>query len=565
MKQKLVIVCSLIAVSAHGLLGDSVSGTFDTTVEDSISRSVEQAVAESVDQSVSDAMTDEVSTGVEDGVAESIEQSVTLETESLVENRVTEFVEDEVTTQIFEEVASGVNEFLSDSVASDIGNQVAQDIGDSVAEASTEQAGSLVEENVESAVANAVSLGVDQQITGRIEGRVTGGISRRGQPAGDLNEVVGAALEESEQVLSWLLPVTGASGKTLFYEHEVEDGWKSVYREWLVSLPGGGVDSLNINGIHILEVIEYQALDMTLVRIRVNRNMDSLASLGALGVDVGILDRNHIYDYKPQAKQSAEPVQADTGIEAIRREPLCRAPVRIGMIDSAVNLKHPLLRGSTINQRLFLPEGANIPMDHGSAVAGVLVARGSELSGLIPEASLEVAAVMYQRENQSQGATALDLLSAMEWLAERQVRVVNLSLAGPPNRLIEAAIQRLYDRGVILVASVGNQGPAAPPLFPAAYDGVIGVTAVDRARSVYRWANRGKQVDFAALGVDVTSLGKVDELIVRSGTSLATPVVSAHAACAGVDNNAVTEALAAKAEDLGEPGRDRIFGIGYLH
>ena len=97
----------------------------------------------------------------------------------------------------------------------------------------------------------------------------------------------------------------------------------------------------------------------------------------------------------------------------------------------------------------------------------------------------------------------LSLVMAIEALTARGVKVINLSLAGPANPLLQRAIDVASAAGVIIVAAAGNEGPAAGPAYPAAYSGVIAVTAVDRNLAVYRRANRGDYVDIAAPGVEV--------------------------------------------------------------
>lgn len=62
--------------------------------------------------------------------------------------------------------------------------------------------------------------------------------------------------------------------------------------------------------------------------------------------------------------------------------------------------------------------------------------------------------------------SAVAIARAMGWLAANGARVVNISLVGPPNPLLEAATKALLARGVLVVAAVGNDGPAAPPQYP---------------------------------------------------------------------------------------------------
>src|SRR6185503_9291329 len=96
------------------------------------------------------------------------------------------------------------------------------------------------------------------------------------------------------------------------------------------------------------------------------------------------------------------------------------------------------------------------------------------------------------------GAAVDAVADAFSWLVGERVPVINVSLVGPPNALLEAVVLRVIARGYLIVAAVGNDGPAAPPLYPAAYRDVIGVTAVDAHRLVLVEAGRGSLVNFAA-------------------------------------------------------------------
>ncbi|HEY0490324.1 MAG TPA: S8 family serine peptidase, partial [Telluria sp.] len=114
------------------------------------------------------------------------------------------------------------------------------------------------------------------------------------------------------------------------------------------------------------------------------------------------------------------------------------------------------------------------------------------------------------------------------WLAGEQVGVINISLVGPPNVLLERVVTAMIRRGHVLVAAVGNDGPAAPPLYPASYRGVVGVTGVDQRGRALPEAARGPQVMFAAPGNRIVSaaVGSPPFRPMR-GTSFAAPVVAA--------------------------------------
>ena len=130
-------------------------------------------------------------------------------------------------------------------------------------------------------------------------------------------------------------------------------------------------------------------------------------------------------------------------------------------------------------------------------------------------------------------------------------------------------IERLAARGVIVVAPTGNGGPHAQPVYPAAYDAVIAVTAVDRHGRIYRRAGRGGHVDLAAPGVGVWTAASVRGARPRTGTSFAVPFVAAAAALwqqaePSAGPKEILARMAATSWDLGEPGRDPVYGHGLL-
>src|SRR3546814_17000765 len=81
--------------------------------------------------------------------------------------------------------------------------------------------------------------------------------------------------------------------------------------------------------------------------------------------------------------------------------------------------------------------------------------------------------------------------------------VATISLVGPDNKLLAAAVTRAQQRGMLIVAAVGNNGPAAPHAYPASYRGVLAVTGVDAKDRLLPEAGRALHVDFAAPGDDV--------------------------------------------------------------
>ena len=194
----------------------------------------------------------------------------------------------------------------------------------------------------------------------------------------------------------------------------------------------------------------------------------------------------------------------------------------------------------------------------------------SRTPGLIPGGKLIAVDAFHRAGRQDDRSAAFDLARALDLLVGRQVQVINLSLAGPPNLLLEQAVKKAGERGIIMVAAAGNDGPRAEPAYPAAYEEVIAVTATDRRKRPYRRAGRGEHIDFAAPGVAVWTAASVSGARPKTGTSFAAPFVTAAVAMmkaseADLAPELLRDRLTGHAEDLGEPGKDPVFGWGLLN
>ncbi|MEM9169818.1 MAG: S8 family serine peptidase [Pseudomonadota bacterium] len=211
-------------------------------------------------------------------------------------------------------------------------------------------------------------------------------------------------------------------------------------------------------------------------------------------------------------------------------------------------------------QRKFVPDDAVFARPHGARVAMQALAAGA--------GSVVVADVF---SSETGFADAAAIARALDWMAAQGVPVINLSLAGPPNVLVERAVASVVATGHVVVAAVGNEGPEETPLFPAAYPGVVGVTAVDADLAIYPKANAGPGVDIAAVGVGAPVGADASAVM---GTSYAAPVVAGFLSerLAGpmlAGPVAGSEALALSilrrhAIDLGPPGPDERYGVGAL-
>lgn len=325
------------------------------------------------------------------------------------------------------------------------------------------------------------------------------------------------------------------------------NGWPVVTGEVVaVDLPQAARDQALAAGFTVLREERLDALDLSIVvlapprRLTLDRAVRRLREM-APGAEIAF---NHVAS---PAGMTAAPLAPPASPQTNGAAP----GARLGLIDTGVEATHPALAGSAIEQRGF--SGPPQMGSHGTAVASLMVGDAGVFKGGDPGAALLVADIYGGR---AAGGSATALASALAWMVERRVAVVNISLVGPRNALIERAVSAAKRRGLILVAAVGNDGPAAPPLYPAAYPQVIGVTAVNAQGRVLPEAGRGEQVDYAAPGADMAAAGKAGSFVTVRGTSFAAPLVAALIAKSGRQSLRPTEA--------GAPGRDDVYGDGVV-
>lgn len=222
-----------------------------------------------------------------------------------------------------------------------------------------------------------------------------------------------------------------------------------------------------------------------------------------------------------------------------------RTPV--GIIDGAPgrHVRPSAMRG--------FARGAPHPSHHGSAIvslldyAGVQDIRVADVYGTDPA-----------------GGNAMAIAKALGWLTQGGTKVVAISLVGPRNALLERAIASAQKHGVIIVAAVGNDGPAAPPAYPASYRGVLAVTAVDGRNRALIEAGKADHLDYAAPGADLRVRNADGKATRVRGTSFAVPLVAARAAAHPGEISQIVTHLDKEAVDLGKRGPDRVFGRGLV-
>jgi subtilisin family serine protease len=271
----------------------------------------------------------------------------------------------------------------------------------------------------------------------------------------------------------------------------------------------------------------------------------------------GDYDYNHIY-WTSGSGDDAAPIAAGPVVPAPPS-----AIARIGMIDSGVDLTHPALALSHTEQRGC--DGRSVPAAHGTAVASLIAGSAANFRGAMPGARL-LAVDVYCAD--VTGGSTDRVALAFATLTQAGVAVINVSLVGPRNATLARVVAAVQARGVLVVAAVGNDGPAAAPLYPAALPGVIAVTGVDDRDRVLPEAGRGSHVAFAAPGAELRAADLQHGYATVRGTSYAAPIVAGLlGGLLGPQPDSGAQALQAlivTARDLGPHGRDPIYGYGLV-
>jgi len=400
------------------------------------------------------------------------------------------------------------------------------------------------------------------------------------RPLSALDQTLNDVQSGSQAALSELrgLQITRmvrANPKTI----DVDDHGNPLVRGEILALSPSEDALARAQALHFV-VLREDVIESLGLRVVVFRSPDSLSTKKALRAlraadPNGTYDFNHIYTgsgmvdaaaVQPPASQSpaaSTPLPADAPeLKSIANEPGVR--VRVGLLDSGVNTEHAVFKRSLLHSW-----GCGIqPVAdaHGTAVASLIIGQADKFRGVRPDAELFAADVYCGKAT---GGAVDALVAAFDWLVRQHVPVINVSLVGPANLMLERVVAALTGQGFLIVAAVGNDGPAAPPLYPASYPHVVGVTAVDAHNKVLIEAARGPQVMFASPGADLAAAGNEGGYAAVRGTSFASPIVAALLAGAlsapsPVEAAAAVDALAKSALDLGKPGRDLTYGFGLV-
>jgi subtilisin family serine protease len=258
--------------------------------------------------------------------------------------------------------------------------------------------------------------------------------------------------------------------------------------------------------------------------------------------------------------------------------------VLIGVVDTGWQTDHPDLVDKVAGQHDFVDEDpvAEGYDYHGTSVAGVAAADTNNNEGV---AGVGFNARFVMAKACARFCKTEDTAPAIDWLVQEQgVKIINLSFGRdlPPDQILGDAIREAQEAGALVVASAGNDGVDTDSFYPACFEGVLGVGAVSDNGTKASFSNTGPCVDLVAPGESLITTfdendpipgpdGPVHTLYASvGGTSFAAPQVAGTAALIMARNRGwsakeIAERLEKYADDMGEPGRDDIYGNGLLN
>lgn len=245
--------------------------------------------------------------------------------------------------------------------------------------------------------------------------------------------------------------------------------------------------------------------------------------------------------------------------------------VPIAILDSGVDPEHEDLK----NRILF---GYNAFKDddefydehgHGTHVAGITAAMTNNDIGIAGVSWFNPILPVKVLNEDAEG-TAFEVASGIRWATDHGAKVINMSLGDTFNsRIMHDAIRYAYKNDVVLIAAAGNDN-VETPMYPAAYDEVIAVSAVDDQRHKAIFSNYGNHIDVTAPGEHIPSTFLDNSYVMMSGTSMAAPHVAGLAGLIRsihpeLTNDEVAEIIRSTANDIGPEGFDPYYGFGEIN
>lgn len=236
--------------------------------------------------------------------------------------------------------------------------------------------------------------------------------------------------------------------------------------------------------------------------------------------------------------------------------------IKIAILDTGIGAHSALPDG--IRQVDLVSTAGEIPINgHGTAVASLIVGKSGLARGIAPGAEI----TSFRIGNENGESNSFLLAEGIIAAADAGSQLLNISMGSyGDSAIVRDAISYAQEQGALIIASSGNEGFDAPA-YPASYDGVISVGAVDAKSDFMNFSNFGSTLD--APGYSINAAWTEDQYTLFSGTSASAPVVTAAIAATATQLNIpldqAYDVVFANLNEAGAPGNDPSFGEGIVH
>ena len=241
----------------------------------------------------------------------------------------------------------------------------------------------------------------------------------------------------------------------------------------------------------------------------------------------------------------------------------------VGVLDTGVDVNHPDLNGKVSSGTGTNDIDLNDSIGHGTEVSGIIAANTNNNQG-IAGVSWNTKILSLKITDEYGQARVSNVVTALDQAYQKGVKIVHISLSTNQfSQTLKNAVKEAQDKGILIISTSGNSG-IEELRYPSAFDGVIGVGAVNETKQREFYSTTGEHVSLVAPGASIytTSTNSTYEKV--TGTSFAAPQVSGAAAliwsiAPNLTNTEVRNILISSADDLGNPGKDKEYGYGLLN
>ncbi len=323
------------------------------------------------------------------------------------------------------------------------------------------------------------------------------------------------------------------------------------------------------NNIGILDIVTLDQIGISMVLgiIETNDNIQNVIRRIKTQEDVIWSQPNHYFQLLNQGSNRPKSASTTSREKGLSLHGIISSSSQkngtILMIDSAVDTNHISLKNTDITQSLYGSKG--MPDAHGTAIAELLIGEG-DYGGVAAGSKLISLAAFEPTQKNIWLSQTFHLARALNEAVRLRPNVINLSFGSNYDDLIlSMLLNKMEEKGICIVSAAGN-GNGGKVLFPARHKNTLAITAVDGRKRIYKYASKGPEVDIAAWGVDMNAAVPNGRRTV-SGTSFATAIVSGSLMQLDACNenrkpSNMRKIVTQYAQDLGDTGRDTIFGYG---